>query len=153
LPQYTSHFYLCDKNTIFVRTETKFAIMDKKLKTGILHAVSEYLTKKGFTDFRADMDTMTQPKKIVEKKSGEIYQPDMTASHEKSSYIFEIEMGDSIETNKDRFLQKCFVLQQHAASKNGKLYLIVPVQQFETVLTEINKNNLENIGILQINGG
>jgi hypothetical protein len=127
--------------------------MDKKIKTSILQAVSEYLVKKGFTDFRADMDTMAQTKKIVEKKSGKIYQPDMTASHEESSYIFEIEMGDNIKSNKDKFIQKCFVLQQHAASKSGKLYLIVPIQQFEAVLTEINKNNLENIGILQINGG
>jgi hypothetical protein len=111
------------------------------------------LKKKGFHDFRADLDNMEQPKKIVEKKTGEIYQPDMTASHKESSYIFEVEMGESLEKEKDKFIRKCDVFQQQAATKKGKLYLIVPIEQFENVLTTINKNNLENVGILQINTG
>jgi hypothetical protein len=127
--------------------------MDPKLKRGILEAVTNYLKKKGFHDFRADLDNMEQPKKIVEKKTGEIYQPDMTASHKESSYIFEVEMGESLEKEKDKFIRKCDVFQQQAATKKGKLYLIVPIEQFENVLTTINKNNLENVGILQINTG
>lgn len=127
--------------------------MEPRLKKGILKAVLDYLEKKGFTGFRADLDTMDKPKKIVEKQSGEVYQPDLTAEHKDSSYIFEIEMGEDLEKKKDKFIRKCNVLQQHAASKKGKLYLIVPIQQFEQVLAEVNKNNLENIGILQINAG
>lgn len=127
--------------------------MDPRMKKGILDAVINYLKKKGFQDFRTDSDETEKPKKIVEKHSGEIYQPDMTASHKDSSYIFEVEMGESIEKEKDKFIRKCDVFQQHAATKKGKLYLIVPIEQFENVLTTINKNNLENIGILQINTG
>lgn len=127
--------------------------MDPKLKKGILNAVTEYLAKKGFTGFRSGLDSMEPPKKIVEKRTGKIYQPDMTADHKDSSYIFEIEMGESVEKSNEHFIKKCDVFQQQAASKKGKLYLIVPIEQFEKVLTVINKNNLENVGILQINTG
>jgi hypothetical protein len=127
--------------------------MDPNLRKGILNAVAQYLSKKGFTGFRADLEEMESPKKIVEKRTGKIYQPDLTADHKDSSYIFEIEMGESIEKSKDQFVKKCDVFQQHAATKKGKLYLIVPIEHFEKVLTVINKNNLENVGILQINTG
>ena len=125
-------------------------IMNEKLRKGILQSVSNYLDKKGFNNFRSGLENMDNTKKIVEKQSGEIYQPDMTANYKESLYVFEIETGESIESNKEKFIRKCDILQQHAASKKGKLYLIVPVQKFDSVLSELNKNNLENIGILKI---
>ena len=124
--------------------------MDKILRTGILQSVSNYLNKKGFSNFRSRLTNMDNPKKIVEKQSGEIYQPDMTANYKESLYVFEIETGESIESDKENFIRKCDVLQQHAVAKKGKLYLIVPVQNSDQVLSELNKNNLENIGILKI---
>ena len=55
--------------------------------------------------------------------------------------------------HKEKFIRKCNILQQYAASKKGKLYLIIPIQLLDRVIMEINKNNLENIGILQIKTG
>jgi hypothetical protein len=127
--------------------------MDLRLRRGILESVSNYLKNKGFSDFRADLEDFDQPKKIVEKRSGEIYQPDMTAFFGKECYYFEIEMGEEIDSSRDDFVRKCSILQQHAASKDGKLYLIVPEDNFEKVLQVINRNNLENVGILQIRTG
>jgi hypothetical protein len=127
--------------------------MDQKIKKKILQKVHDYLLEKDYSDFRADLKNLDKPKKIVEKRTGEIFQPDMTANYEKSSYVFEIEMGENIESNKEKFIRKCKILQQYATDKSGKLYLIIPVQKLDRILTEINKNNLENIGILQIKTG
>lgn len=127
--------------------------MDQRVKRKILEKVYSYLNERDYSDFRADLKNFDKPKKIVEKRTGEIFQPDMTANYERSSYVFEVEMGDNLATQKEKFIRKCKILQQYAASKQGKLYLITPVQQLDKVITEINKNNLENVGILQIKTG
>jgi len=127
--------------------------MDQKLKRKILEKVHTYLNDKDYSNFRADLKNLEKPKKIVEKRTGEIYQPDMTANYKKSSYVFELEMGENLESHKEKFIRKCKILQQYASSKKGKLYLIIPIQQLDRVITMINRNNLENIGILQIKTG
>jgi hypothetical protein len=125
--------------------------MDEKLKRGILHAIQSYLKNKGFEEFKADLEEFDKPKKIVEKQSGEIFQPDLTATHKSAPYLFNIEMGDKLEQRRDEFVRMCNVLQEFATSRDGKLYLIVPIQSSDKVIAEINRNNLEDIGILQIN--
>jgi len=127
--------------------------MDQRVKQKILEKVYNYLNEKDYSDFRADIKNFDKPKKIVEKRTGEIFQPDMTAIYEKSAFVFEVEMGDNLESKREKFIRKCKVLQQYAASKKGKLYLIIPIQQLDRIITVINKNNLENIGILQIKTG
>lgn len=124
--------------------------MDIKLKKSILIEVYKYLKKRDYGNFMASIEKMKSPKKIVEKQTGNIFQPDMTATHNGFFNIFEIEMGENIKPNNENFIKKCKVFERYAASKEGKLYLIVPIQKFDMIITEINKNNLENVGILQL---
>lgn len=124
--------------------------MDKKLKKSVLEEVYNYLKGKGYKDFKAKLLSIENPIKIVEKQSGNTYEPDMTATLDNSSYIFEIEMGENISIDKEKFIKKCKAFQNYAETKNGKLSLIIPIEQFDKIMTEINKNNLENIGILQL---
>lgn len=125
----------------------------KELRQGILNAVTDYLQEEGFHDIRADVDDMEKPKKIVEQRSGDIFQPDVMASQEDSSFLFEIETGENLDTENEVFVRKCKLFQQYADSKNGKLYLIVPIQYFKKVLTYLDRNNLKNVGILQVDAG
>lgn len=125
--------------------------MNTKLRKGIILAVHKYLKNKGFTDIKADLQEMKRPKKIVEKQSGDIFQPDLTAVHNDASYLFEIEMGENIESRRDKLIRKCSILHEYATSRAGKLYLIVPIQKFDKVIDEVTGNNLKDIGILQIN--
>jgi hypothetical protein len=115
-----------------------------------LVAVRKYLEEKGYSHFKAYLKGLDNPKKIVEDITGEVFNPDLTAHYKGSLHVYKIETGDNIETNKDKFIRKCKSLQQYANEKKGQLHLIVPILQFDKVLTEINKNNLENVGILQI---
>ena len=124
--------------------------MDNKLKKSVLQEVYNYLKEKGYKDFKAKLLSIENPIKIVEKQSGNTYEPDMTATLDNSSYIFEIEMGENIKIDKEKFIKKCKAFQNYAETKNGKFSLIIPIEQFDKIMTEINKNNLENIGILQL---
>ncbi len=72
----------------------------------------------------------------------------MTATHNENAYIFELEVGNSIDNNKERFIKKCSVFQQYATEHNGKLYLIVPIEHFDKIMTVVNNHFLENIGII-----
>jgi len=124
--------------------------MDMEQKKSILVAVRKYLEENGYNHFKAYLKGLDNPGNVVENQTGEVYTPDLTARHKGTFHIYKIETGDNIETNKDKFIQKCKSLQQYAHSKKGQLHLIVPILQFDKVLTEINKNNLENVGIMQI---
>lgn len=124
--------------------------MDKKMKKKVLEVVYNYLKERGYENFKADLLDTDNPKKIVEKGAGNIFKPDMTATHNENDYIFELEMGNSFDNDKERFIKKCKAFQQYAAEHNGKLYLIVPIEHFDAILTNVNKYNLENIGILQL---
>jgi len=74
----------------------------------------------------------------------------MTATRNGSLYIFEIEMGEELKKTKEKFVKKCRMFLQYATDKNGKFYLVVPVEQFDPVMSIINSNNLEDIGILRL---
>lgn len=124
--------------------------MHTKQKKDILKSVRNYLLDEGFDEIRVNPEDAIKPKKIVEERSGAIYQPDMVASDAGSSHIFQVVKPDNIESYTDEFIKKCNIFERHAASKNGKLYLIVPMQYFDKTIRLINKNNLENIGIVQI---
>ncbi|HSG68409.1 MAG TPA: hypothetical protein VK994_06870 [Bacteroidales bacterium] len=119
-------------------------------KKDILRSVREYLTNEGFEEIMTDLDDSKKPKKIVEEQTGNIYQPDLVALDDGSSHIFQIVHPDNLIGKSDRFIRECSIFERHAAAKNGKLYLIVPIQYFEKTIGLINNNNLENIGILQI---
>jgi len=138
---------------LFVQKQFNGRMNKKELRTGILNAVTDYLHQEGFHDIRADLGNMNKPKKIVEERSGDIFQPDMMASQEDSSFLFEIETGENLDANNELFVRKCKLFQQYADSKNGKLYLIVPIQYFRKVLTHLNRNNLKHVGILQVDAG
>lgn len=124
--------------------------MDMEQKKSVLVAVRKYLEEKGYNHFKAYLKGLDDPKKIVEDITGEVFKPDLTAHYKGTLHVYKIETGDNIETNKEKFIRKCKSLQQYANEKKGQLHLIVPILQFDKVLTEINKNNLENVGILQI---
>jgi hypothetical protein len=125
--------------------------MKLETKKEILRAVSDYLDKEGFDHIRAQLDNMEKPKNIAGNISGNIFRPDMVACHRDASYVFEIETGEGIEKEYDRFINKCRLFQEYASSKKGKLYLIVPIQQFDKVLAVLNRNEFDRTGIIQIN--
>jgi len=123
--------------------------MNHEIKKRLYNKAYKYLKDRGFENVKADLLNTETPKKIVEKISGDQFKPDITAAHSENAYIFQLEMGNSIDNNKERFIEKCNVHQQYATENNGKLYLIVPVEHFDKTMTEFNKNFLENIGIIQ----
>ncbi|NQT78049.1 MAG: hypothetical protein HQ565_10065 [Bacteroidetes bacterium] len=126
--------------------------MNKNRSQQLLLEVYKYLKQRDFENFQVDLPNLERPKKIVEERTNKIYQPDMTATHNGSLCIFELISYEIPKEEKDSCLKKWRVLSRYAASKEGKLYLIVPVEQFEQINSLINTHNLENIGILQFQG-
>jgi len=124
--------------------------MDRERKKDILKSVKNYLINEGFEEVMTDLEDSKKPKKIVEERTGRIYEPDMVATAEGSSFIFHIVRSQNIMEETDKFIRECNIFERHATAKKGKLYLIVPVQYFEDTIGLINKNNLENVGILQV---
>ncbi len=122
---------------------------ERQKKESLLKTIYKYLKDRGYEDVKADMLDTENPIMIVEKISGDQFKPDITATHNENAYIFELEMGNSFDNNKDSFIKKCNVFQQYASEHNGKLYLIVPIEHFDKIMTEVNENFLENIGIIQ----
>lgn len=123
--------------------------MSVRLKSTILEAMHEYLKNKGFSGFRSKIEAMEDPEQIKNRENGNSFVPDMTAQKDGINYIFEVELGDKLSNQE--FLEKCKALHLEAKKKTGKLYLVVPVEKMDKTLQIINKNNLENVGILQIN--
>lgn len=126
--------------------------MNKQLKKNILNEVYNHLKDRGYKNLKSDFLETESPNKVVEKQSGQALKPDLTATYKSSAYIFKIETAENIEFSKESFIDRCNAFLRYANSKNGKFKLIVPVQQFDQVFSEVNKNNLENVGILQIDG-
>jgi hypothetical protein len=124
--------------------------MDMRRKKLILDAVRKYLEEMKNDHFKTNPMGKDNPINIVEGSGNNEFEPDLTAQYKNSVHIYKIESGKDIEREKDKFIRKCKALQNYANSKKGQLHLIVPIEHFEKVLTEINKNNLENVGILQI---
>ena len=121
-----------------------------KKKELILDAVRKYLKEMKYDHFKTYPLGKDKPLNIIEDSNSKEFEPDLTAEYKDSVHIYKIEDGENIERDKDKFIRKCKALQRYAISKKGQLHLIVPIQHFEKVLTEINKHNLENIGILQV---
>ncbi len=124
--------------------------MNRDYRKDVLESVKDYLINEGFEEVMTDLEDSRKPKKIVEERTGQIFEPDMVASNKDSSFIFHIVKPDHLSKTTDEFIRECSIFEQHASAKNGKLYLIVPTQYFERTIGLINKNNLENVGILQI---
>jgi hypothetical protein len=124
--------------------------MTSEVRRDILRSVHNYLKDEGFYDFRSNLEETENPKRIVEERTGHIFQPDMVASYNDAPYIFEIAEAEYIDFNNESTIKKWSAFEKHAASKNGKLYLIVPVQHFDKLIRLVNRNNLERVGILQI---
>lgn len=124
--------------------------MTSEVRKDILRSVHNYLKNEGFKDFRSELEDTQNPKKIVEERTGHIFQPDMVATQDEIPYIFEIAEAENIGLKDDSTVKKWSLFEKHAASKNGKLYLIVPVQHFDRLIRLINRNNLEKVGIIQI---
>lgn len=124
--------------------------MDEEQKSYILINVHNYLKSRGFDSFRAKLENMKPPERFVEKRTGEFFQPDMTAHLDGSLCIFEIEMGEMINNEKGYFIRKCKVFEKQIRSKRGLFYIIVPVEQFEMLLATVEANNFENVGYLKL---
>jgi len=125
--------------------------VDLQSKKSILTEFYKYLKNKGYNNFKSKHLEIGKPIDIVEKQTGGSFEPDLTATYKSKPYIFEIETPEDIKLSKEKFVKKCNTFLSYTASKNGKFYLIVPVLHFDKVFSELNKYNLENVGILQIN--
>jgi len=122
--------------------------MNYEITKSLLKKVYKYLKDRGYENVKTDLLNTENPKKVVDKISGDQFKPDITATHNENAYIFQLEMGNSIDNNKEKFIKKCSAFQQYASEHNGKLYLIVPIEHFDKIMTEVNNNFLENIGII-----
>lgn len=120
-----------------------------KIKEGILEALRDYLKGKGYKKFKSGLQDMDDPAKVVSEESNKTYTPDMVANHQDAKFMFEIEISDS--PDEQELVEKCRVLSEAAQKTNGKLNLVVPVENYDKVLQILNANKLENIGVLQIN--
>ena len=125
--------------------------MSVDLKGNVIRVICDYLSNKGFSDFHSQLDEMKDPVKIVQDTSGKIFTPDLTARNKDGKYFFETEL--EVPVNKDQFVEKCKVFETAALKNNGKLYLIVPIKNFDSILQIVNNNKLENIGIIKIDIG
>lgn len=124
--------------------------MQRKEKENILREVYKYLKIKGYKEFKSSFLELEQPNTFVEKQTGNNFEPDLVATYRSGSYIFVVETVESIIKRRENFILKCKTFLQYVSSKNGKFTLIVPEQQFDQVLTEMNKSNLENVGLMQV---
>jgi Holliday junction resolvase len=124
--------------------------MDLQLKKNILWEFYKYLKDRGYQNIKSSLLELESPNEVVEKQTENAFEPDLTATYKSKPYIFEIETPESIKLSKEKFVKKCNTFLRYTNSKNGKLYLIVPVQYFDKIFLELNKYNLENVGILQI---
>lgn len=124
--------------------------MNKESKKKIFQIFYNHLKIKGYKNIRPDFLDLESPNKVVEKQTGETIKPDITATYKSSSYFFKIETAENINLSKEKFINRCRAFLRYANSKNGKFRLIVPAQHFDQVFTAINRYNLENVGIVQI---
>ncbi len=120
-----------------------------KLKERIIQALRDYLKDKDYDEFRSVLKGMDDPHKIMSNETKKSYTPDLVAIRKGSKYLFEIEIAD--DPNENELVEKCRVLSTEAEKMEGKLNLVVPVENYGKVLQILNNNKLENIGILQIN--
>lgn len=125
--------------------------MNSREKENILKEVYKYLKNNGYRNFKSNLLKFDEPNKFVEKQTGDVFEPDLIATYNSGLYLFEVETVESIKERRENFISKCRTFLHYAHSKNGKLTLIIPEQQSDQVISELNKVNLENIGILQIN--
>mgnify|MGYP006995645683 CR=1 FL=1 len=124
--------------------------MEIELEKSILNELYRYLKPVGYENFKANTQNFEHTNKIVEEQTGTTFQPDMTATRNGSLAIFEIEMGEELKKTKEKFLNKCSMFLQYDVDKNGNFFLVVPIEQFDPVMSIINSNNLEDIGILRL---
>lgn len=119
------------------------------LKTRILDAVRDYLTSKGYKNFKSARPGMEKPVEVVIASSDEKIRPDLTAEKGGTRDIFEIELmfGD----NEVQLSEKLKAFISKAENMGGKLYLIVPAEKFNDIVSVINDHKLTNIGIIQVN--
>ncbi len=120
-----------------------------KIKKIILEALLDYLKEKGYKNIRSKLSGMKDPEKISITGRDQEFIPDMVAIHNDSKLMFEVEIAD--EPNEEQLIDKCRVLSDEAAKTNGKLNLVVPLENYGKIIQILNNNKLENIGILQIN--
>ena len=124
--------------------------MDLTEKEFIVKEVYKYLKNKGYKNIKSTYFGLEKPNKFVEKQSEIVFEPDLIATYNSGSYLFEVETIENIKKRREKFVAKCNLFLQYAHLHKGKLILVVPEQQFEQVISEINKCNLENVGILQV---
>ena|SRR5210317_72950 len=123
--------------------------MSKNRKENLLLGVYKYLKSKDFENFLSVVEELKTPEKVVEEQTGDVYIPDLTATHNGALCLFDLLTEKLSEGKQDMFIQRWDVLNKHAQSIDGKYYIIISVDQFDQLMTLINKHNLENIGILQ----
>lgn len=119
------------------------------IKQRILEALRDYLQGKGYKKFRSELDGMDTPGKVQSGESEKEYRPDMVANHNEAKFMFEVEIADN--PDEADLVEKCRVLSEAARKTNGKLNLVVPVENYDKVIQILNTNKLEDIGVLQIN--
>lgn len=119
------------------------------IKQRILEALRDYLKGKGYKKFKSELEGMDEPGKVQSDENTKEYRPDMEANHNEAKFMFEIEIADN--PDESDLVEKCRVLSDAAKKTNGKLNLVVPVENYDKVIQILNTNKLENIGVLQIN--
>jgi len=120
-----------------------------KIKQRILEALRDYLKSKGYKKFKSKLSSTDKPDEIVSDETKKTYSPDLVAQHSNGKFLFEIEIAD--DPDEESLVEKCRVLSEAAEKMNGKLNLVVPVENYGKVIQILNTNKLENIGVLQIN--
>jgi hypothetical protein len=78
------------------------------------------------------------PDKIGNKGNDEGYKPDIVASKENETNIFEIELDDQMPVNKWR------LFSEYANKNNGNLFLVVPDYLKESIKKEMQKQQIRS---------
>lgn len=101
-----------------------------------LESIAIYLEQKGLKEVRVSGLGKSKPLPIADKDGVE-YQPDITARHFQSKYIYQIEPSDA-DDNSDRIAKWRF-FSEYANRTGGRLVLIVrseSADQYQSILEE-----------------
>ncbi|MEW6327866.1 MAG: hypothetical protein AB1487_09805 [Thermodesulfobacteriota bacterium] len=106
----------------------------------IVRDVYDYLISKGYKNVKADLKGFPQPDLIYWESTGEGHIPDVTASWNGTSAIFEAETGDSIF---DQHTEDQWRLFAANAAQYGKTFMVVVPKGSEASA----KSRLAQLGI------
>jgi len=110
----------------------------------ILLELTKLLKEDGFENIKTHLEGHSEPPKLVKAGSDKGFIPDMTASLENNTHIFEIELKNSFDIDKWKLFER------YTTNKGGKFIILTPAENKKEVVKAMQENAI-NANLILIN--